>query len=95
MYCKNRPLKLMPYAQATVREWSCGDVDLISYKTLVITVRDGWLECTGLYSKTTMRHIGNFMREFGFGDYYTAKDLYKNELKLNINTGEIKSVREP
>ena len=95
MYYKMRPLKSMPYAQARVREWNCGDVDLVSYETTVILVRDGWLECTGVYSKTTMRHIGKFMREFNFGDYFTARDLYKNNLKMNIYTGEVKSVLEP
>lgn len=95
MYYKMRPLKSMPYAQAKVREWNCGDVDLVSYTTTVILIRDGWLECTGLYSRTTIRHIGNFMREFGYGDYFTAKRLYLDGLKMNIYTGEVKDILEP
>ena len=50
---------------------------LVSYSTPVITVdADGWLACNGLYSRTTIRHIGQFMRV--------------NNLEYNIYTGEVR-----
>lgn len=78
-----------PYAQAQVNSYYDGDITMISYNTPVILIRDGWLECTGLYSRTTIKHIGWFMREYGFGDYQLAKSLYLNDYKMNIHTGEI------
>lgn len=90
-----KKLNSMPYAQCSVRVYDDGDMDLISYVTPVILIRNGWLECTGTYSRTTIRHIGNFMREYNLGDYYLAKSLYLSGKKMNIHTGEIKGVLEP
>lgn len=81
-------LKSMPYAQAIVI--ITDEIVLRSYQTDVIIVSaDGWLVCTGTYSATTRRHIGAFMREYGYGDYQLAKMLYKDGMKMNIYTGEI------
>ena len=81
-------LKSMPYAQATVI--ITDEIILRSYQTDVIIVSaDGWLVCTGTYSATTRRHIGAFMKEYGYGDYHLAKMLYKEGMKMNIHTGEI------
>ena len=81
-------LKSMPYAQATVI--ITDEIVLRSYQTDVIIVSaDGWLVCTGTYSATTRRHIGAFMREYGYGDYQLAKMLYKDGMKMNVHTGEI------
>lgn len=81
-------LKSMPYAQATVI--ITDEIVLRSYQTDVIIVSaDGWLVCTGTYSATTRRHIGAFMKEYGYGDYHLAKMLYKEGMKMNIHTGEI------
>ena len=81
-------LKSMPYAQATVI--ITDEIVLRSYKTdVIIVTADGWLICTGTYSATTRRHIGAFMREYGYGDYQLAKMLYKEGMKLNIYTGEV------
>ncbi len=82
-------LNSMPYGNVRVRVYDDGDMDMVSYTTTVIAIRDNWLVCTGLYSRTTIKHIGKFMREYGFGDYYTAKNLYLNGLKLNLDTGEV------
>lgn len=87
MYTEKK-LKSLPYGNAKIRVYENGDMDLISYTTPVILIRNGWLECTGLYSRTTINHIGKFMREYGFGDYYTAKRLYKQSKKINIKTGQ-------
>lgn len=81
-------LKSMPYAQATVI--ITDEIVLRSYQTdVIIVTADGWLVCTGTYSATTRRHIGAFMREYGYGDYQLAKRLYKDGMKMNIHTGEI------
>lgn len=81
-------LKSMPYAQATVI--ITDEIVLRSYQTdVIIVTADGWLVCTGTYSATTRRHIGAFMKEYGYGDYHLAKMLYKEGMKMNIHTGEI------
>jgi hypothetical protein len=81
-------LKSMPYAQATVI--ITDEIVLRSYQTdVIIVTADGWLVCTGTYSATTRRHIGAFMREYGYGDYQLAKMLYKDGMKMNIHTGEV------
>ena len=81
-------LKSMPYAQATVI--ITDEIVLRSYQTdVIIVTADGWLVCTGTYSATTRRHIGAFMKEYGYGDYQLAKMLYKDGMKMNIHTGEI------
>mgnify|MGYP006976589304 FL=1 len=82
-------LKSMPYAQATVITFGNGNITLRSYSTDVIIISDGWMSCTGTYSQTTRKHISAFMREFNLGDYFLAKKLYQENLKLNIHTGEI------
>ena len=64
---------------------------LVSYSTPVITVdADGWLACNGLYSRTTIRHIGQFMRAYTKGDYFDAKACVVNNLEYNIYTGEVR-----
>lgn len=91
-----KKLDSIPYGNVRVRIYDDGDLDLISYTTPVMIVRDGWLECSGSYwpySRTTIRHIGRFMREYGFGDYHTAKSLHLNGLKLNLNTGEVAPIK--
>lgn len=71
-------LHYMPYSQATVRTHSDGTVDLISYRTHVARVNpDGSIECYGLYSATTRRHIGAFAKEHGL-TYYDFKNAYLN-----------------
>ena len=83
------------YAQAHVIIDENG-VSLISYRTLVCTIdADGWLTCTGLYSRTTIKHIGWFMRAYGHGlSYYDAKRAYTDDVGMNVYTGEIKTVKE-
>lgn len=65
---------------------------LRSYATEVITVdKLGWMTVHGLYSMTTIKHIGWFMRKIG-SSYQTAKQIYKDNLKMNIYTGEVMPV---
>ena len=55
------------YAQAAVYE-NGNQLDLISYVTRVITVKrengKRMVECTGTYSRTTIKHIGWFCNEY-------------------------------
>lgn len=78
-----------PYAQACIIETPSGYKALQSYQTIVIEIdSEGWLHVNGLYSMTTIRHIGWFMRELGF-TYQLAKALYVDNKEMNIYTGEV------
>ena len=79
------------YAATCVRIYDDDTVELVSYTTTVITITpDGWLSCNGLYSRTTIKHIGWFMRERGM-TYYLAKQMYLDNMEYNIYTGEIRN----
>ena len=76
------------YAAAYENFFDDGTVELWSYTTRIISITpEGWLHCTGLYSMTTIKHIGWFMRERGF-TYQLAKQLYLDNKEFNIYTGE-------
>jgi hypothetical protein len=78
-----------PYANCGVHETENG-IALQSYNTIVATIdNDGWLKIYGLYSATTKRHIGWFVKEFANLTYQTAKRLYTDGYRYNIHTGEI------
>lgn len=78
-----------PHAQAQIFTYPDGHQALISYVTTVIEIdREGWLHVNGLFSMTTRKHIGWFMRELGF-NYQTAKRLYEDGKEMNIYTGEV------
>ena len=83
-------LSAMPYAQAKVLIFEDGTIQLMSYATVVATIDpEGWLTIHGLYSMTTRKHIGAFMREFANMDYHTAKQIYTDGYQMNIHTGEV------
>ena len=78
------------YASTYVRIFDDNTVQLVSYTTTVIEITpEGWLSVNGLYSMTTIKHIGWFMRERGM-DYYLAKKLYKDNKEYNVYTGEVR-----
>lgn len=81
-----------PNAQAFIVNRENGDKELFSYKTCACGVYNGWLVVYGLYSATTRKHIGWFMRELGLS-YQTAKILHKNGITMNIHTGEIQPIQ--
>ena len=84
-----RKFKDHPYAQACIIEMPSGYKALQSYQTIVADVdTEGWLNVYGLYSMTTIRHLGWFMRELGF-TYQLAKQLYNDNKEMNIYTGEV------
>lgn len=85
-----KKLTAMPYAQAHVEIFDNGEIHLFSYVTLVASIDSkGWLTIHGLYSPTTRRHIGCFVREYANCEYSTAKTIYNGGYKMNIHTGEI------
>ena len=76
------------YAQAQINTYPDGSRALQSYDTIVIEIDpESWLRVNGLYSPTTKRHIGWFMRERGF-TYQLAKQMYLDGKEFNIYTGE-------
>lgn len=87
---KTMKLSSMPYANAKVRIDDEGIITLISYTTPVAQIANNWLVIGGLYSRTTRKHIGAFVKEYANTTYQTAKWLYENDHVFNINTGEIK-----
>ena len=88
-----RSLRKMPYAQAKTRDYSDIGKDmrvLQSYNTDVIIVEDGWLECTGLYSMTTRKHISAFLWEYyPQVSFQMVKAIAGTGKKLDILTGEV------
>ena len=77
-------------AHAYVRIGDDGRITLVSYWTEVIRIdANGWIECTGTYSATTIRHIGWFMKEYTNKDYYFAKELFEKGIRYNLKTGEV------
>ena len=86
-------LKNHPYAQCSVRELIDGSVVFTSYKTDVIYIdKDGWLYVSGLYSATTRKQIGYFLKEYvPFLSFQDIKSLYCGNRMLNIHTGEFKN----
>lgn len=85
-----KPLSSMPYAQAHVHITPDGYIYLISYATTAATITpDGILTIHGLYSPTSRRHIGAFMKEYCNLNYETAKLLYENHQSLDLTTGEV------
>ena len=87
MYAKK--LKGHEYAQAQI-VYLPGNITILqSYSTFVLEVdAAGWLHCNGLYSRTTIKHIGWFMRELYGLTYYIAKECWVNDKEYNVLTGE-------
>ena len=89
----DKGLKYCPYGQCGVKFAYDGAIVLFSYSTDVIYIdKDGWLTCTGLYSATTRKHIGAFMKEYTKFTYQDAKKCYLDNMKLNIYTAEVQPI---
>lgn len=79
------------HAQVKINYYNDYSTELISYSTIVITIdADGWLHVNGLYSMTTIKHIGWFMKMHGL-TYQTAKTLFNNRQDINLETGELRN----
>jgi hypothetical protein len=87
-----KKLKSIPYGQCCVEIINDNTFYLWSYRTLVAKVEKSWLTINGLYSMTTRKHIGAFMREYCCSDYQMAKQLYQDGMMLNIDTGEVAEI---
>lgn len=89
----DRALTFAPYAQCGVMDSTDGIV-FVSYTTPVISIDDnGWLVCTGLYSRTTAKQIGYFLREYApMITYQVVKKIYKDNMMINIHTGEVRGL---
>lgn len=83
-----------PYAQCHVEIDGMKGIHFISYSTEIITISPaGWLTCYGLYSATTRKQIGYFMKEYCAPlTYYDAKRCYYDNVQINVHTGEIRDV---
>lgn len=88
-----KALRKMPYAQAKTRDYSDIGKDmrvLQSYATDVIIVNNGFLECTGLYSMTTRKHISAFLWEYyPQVSFNTVKAIAGTGKKIDLLTGEV------
>ncbi len=88
-----RTLRKMPYAQAKVRDYADIGRDLRvlqSYKTDVVIVDDGMMECTGLYSMTTRKHISAFLWEYYPQiSFPMVKDIAGTGRKIDVLTGKV------
>ena len=80
------------YAQAGIVERPNGDIWLYSYSTHVCTLSGDWLYCYGLYSATTRKHIGWFMRSYAHSNYYLAKKAYETGKGVNVRTGQLRDM---
>lgn len=86
-----KKLSTMPYAQAHVEILDDGSIHLFSYVTRVASIdKDGWLSVYGLYSMTTRKHIGAFVREYAAPlTFQNAKMCYTDNVRINYRTGEV------
>lgn len=83
-------LSAMPYAQACVYHTCENATILRSYQTDVACIdNNGWLVVNGLYSMTTRKHIGAFVKEYAKINFQLAKKFYQDGMKYNIFTGEV------
>ena len=66
-------------------------ITLVSYSTAVIDIdSNGWLSCTGLYSMTTRKQIGWFLKEYAPAiTFQMVKKCVETNTMINIYTGEI------
>lgn len=81
-------LKNHASASASVQVRNDSTVLLISYTTTVCKVdSDGWLHVYGLYSATTRKHIGWFLRERYQIDYSVVRDAYNGNYEINVYNG--------
>ena len=83
------PIKGHPFASCGV-DYDEQGTHLISYATKIATISpDGWLHVYGLFSATTRKHIGWFLKEYGnHTNYACARYCYEHNHEYNTRTGE-------
>lgn len=78
------------YSQCHVEIAPNGDVHFFSYTTLVCSIEAGWLSCSGLYSMTTRKQIGWFLKEYAPEmTFQMVKQCIADKMIINIHTGEV------
>ena len=78
------------YSQCHVEITTAGDINFFSYATLVCRIEEGWLSCTGLYSMTTRKQIGWFLKEYAPDmTFQMVKQCFEDSMMINIHTGEV------
>ena len=78
------------YSQCHVEIAANGNINFFSYATLVCRIEDGWLSCTGLYSMTTRKQIGWFLKEYAPDmTFQMVKQCVSDNMIINIHTGEV------
>lgn len=88
-YLYSTPVAGHNYAQAQILYFDDGSMALQSYSTIVATVNaDGWVHVNGLYSRTTIKHLGWFAKTIGTS-YQILKSLLMDGKDMNIHTGEV------
>lgn len=101
---KDYRLASMPSAQCHVRfYYSDGELEevwLVSYNTTVIVISglntsNPYWGCSGVYSKTTARHINRFTSEFlGENLYQTAKNIAMTGEVIELDEAESRAVHQ-
>lgn len=85
----DKALEYAPSAQCGVN-FVKGDTIFVSYITPVIIIHDNVLYCMGTYSRTTIKQIGRFLKEYAPAlDYYSVKVIVGTGTGINILTGEL------
>lgn len=65
---------------------------LESFYTIAAGItKDKWLFILGLYSADTTKHIQAFVEQYTNIPFEIAKQAYKNNQAINIETGELKT----
>lgn len=84
--------KLTAHASAQCHiELNPNSTVFVSYTTPVIIIDTlGWLEITGLYSMTTRKQIGWFLKEYAPSiTFQMVKQCLEDDMMINIHTGEV------
>ena len=77
------------YSQCHV-EIDAAAIHFFSYSTLVCSIEEGWLSCSGLYSMTTRKQIGWFLKEYAPRiTFQMVKQCVEDNMMIDIDTGEI------
>lgn len=91
---RDEPLANMPCASAGIiyRDSKQGKETMLkSYETFVLK-KDaaGYVQCTGIYSRTTIKHISAWLKQFAPKiSYYAIKEAYKNGYAIHAENGNI------
>ena len=85
-----KKLTAHPYANARIEITDTATV-FVSYSTAVIAIdRNGWASISGLYSMTTRKQIGWFLKEYAPAiTFQMMKQCLADDMMINIYTGEI------